>query len=72
MTRSIAIHAIPQTTRLNNHSVREDSTHVLPQTQSYSVERLLRADEHWATNWNQRGSKAVGSDVTAKTDEHVI
>ena len=28
-TRSMAIHAIPQTTRLNNHSIREDSTHVL-------------------------------------------
>ena len=30
-TRSMAIHAIPQTTRLNHHSFREDPTHVLPQ-----------------------------------------
>ena len=34
-TRDMAIHAIPQTTRLNNHNIREDSTQVLPKTQSH-------------------------------------
>ena len=29
-TRSMAIHEIPQKTRLNDNSIREDSTHVLP------------------------------------------
>ena len=31
---SVAIHAIPQTTRLNNSSIRKDSTHVLPKPHS--------------------------------------
>ena len=28
-TRSMAIHAIPQTTRFNNHGIREDTTHAI-------------------------------------------
>ena len=31
-TRSMAIHEIPQKTRLNDNSIREDSTHVLPKS----------------------------------------
>ena len=65
--RSLGYHgtqAIPQTTRLNNNSIREDST----QNPILLVGGQLRADdqEHWSTNWNQHGSKAFGSDVTAK------
>ena len=40
-TRNTAIHEIPQKTRLNDNSTREDSTHVLL-TQSCSLERQLR------------------------------
>ena len=40
----------------------------LTKTKPYSSETQLRADdqEHWSTSWNQHGSKAFGSDVTAQ------
>ena len=49
-----------------HHTRRFDTR--LTKTQSCSLERQLRADdqEHWSTNWNPHGSKAFGSDVTAK------
>ena len=67
-TRSMAVHAIPQATRFNNNSVREDQTHVLPESHLNLSEKQSQADdqEDCAADANQRGLKALGSDVTVR------
>ena len=63
----MAADAIPQTTRLNNLSMREDSTHVMS-AQSWSSKRQLRGDDQGAPvnkleSWLGRDSKS---------DEHLV
>ena len=69
----MAIHAIHQTTRLNNDSIRKDSTYVLPKSQSYLLEKQLHADDR--EHWNKLESawlEGIWLGRDSKTDEHLI
>ena len=73
-TRSMAAHAIPRTTRLNNHSIREDSTHAI------SEPHLTRRRDSCVQTTRSTGQQAgismarrgvwLGRD--RKTDGHLI
>ena len=71
--RSMAVQAIPQTTILNDHSVREDSTRAMPKSILLVGEAVAcrRPGEPLNTLESAR-SEGVWFERDSKTDEHLI